>query len=43
MTCSLYNRKEKKDRPKSTTVKEWKNKLWYTPKVGYCGIIKGIN
>ena len=36
-----YNRKKKTHKP--STTEEWTNELWYSPKMGYCGIIKGIN
>ena len=36
-----YNRKKKTHKP--STTEEWTNELWYSPKMGYCGIIKVIN
>lgn len=39
----IAKEKKEKKQPKSPTTEEWTNKFWYTPKMEYCGIIKGIN
>lgn len=38
-----HNSKRKRTNHKPSRTEEWTDGLWYSPKMGYCGIIKGIN